>query len=76
MDIPLNQISKQHLKEIVCSVCGHDKVKKNDMLRCYYCERFYYDMHPEWIDHVLEKDKEEEDKSISAYGHMKRKIQE
>tara|TARA_Y100000004_G_C8955018_1_gene430375 strand:+ start:3521 stop:3625 length:105 start_codon:yes stop_codon:yes gene_type:complete len=34
-------------------------------------------MHPEWIDHVLEKDKEEEeDKSISAYGHLKRKIQE
>ena len=57
-------------------MCGHDKVKKNDMLRCYYCERFYYEMHPEWIDHVLEKDKEEEDKSISAYGHMKRKIQE
>jgi hypothetical protein len=25
---------------------------------------------------VLEKDKEEEDKSISAYGHLKRKIQE
>lgn len=58
-------------------MCGHDKVKKNDMLRCYYCERFYYDMHPEWIDHVLKKDKkEEEDEKISAYGHLKRKLKE
>ena len=59
----------------MCSVGGHDKVKKNDMLRCYYCERFYYDMHPEWNDHVLKKDKkEEEDEKISAYGHLKSKL--
>ena len=72
------QISNFFLSSITCSVCGHDKVKVDDMLRCYYCERFYYDMHPEWIDHILnrEKDKEEEDKDISAYSHLRRKIQE
>jgi hypothetical protein len=31
------------------------------MLRCYYCERYYYDMHPEWIDHVLDREKDDED---------------
>lgn len=57
-------------------MCGHDKTIKNGVIRCYYCERFYYDMHPEWIDHVLqrEKDNEEDDESITAYGHLKRKI--
>ena len=28
-----------------------------EVLRCYYCERFYYDMHPEWIDHIIKKAK-------------------
>lgn len=57
----LKQISNHYLGELTCSVCGHDKVKKGDLLRCYYCERFYYDMHPEWIDHVLEREKDDED---------------
>ena len=73
------QTSKHYLGDITCSVCGHDKVKVDDMLRCYYCERFYYDMHPEWIDHVLNREKDKEDKeeeSISAYSHLRRKIQE
>tara|TARA_X000001382_G_scaffold126700_1_gene113616 strand:- start:1327 stop:1431 length:105 start_codon:yes stop_codon:yes gene_type:complete len=34
-------------------------------------------MHPEWIDHVLKREKDkEEDKDISAYSHLRRKIQE
>jgi len=32
-------------------------------------------MHPEWIDHVLKREKEEEEESISAYSHLKRKLQ-
>ena len=76
MDTHLKQISKFLLNSITCSVCGHDKVKKGDVLRCYYCERFYYDMHPEWIDHVLKREKvKEEEESISAYSHLKRKLQ-
>ena len=42
-------------------MCGHDKTIKNGVIRCYYCERFYYDMHPEWIVNVLKKEKEDED---------------
>ena len=60
----------------MCSICGHDKVKKDNMLRCYYCERFYYDIHPEWIDHVLNREKEEEEEKITAYSHHRRKIHE
>ena len=77
--IHLKQTSKHYLGDLTCSVCGHDKVKKGDMLRCYYCERFYYDMHPEWIDHVLDREKDDEEKDdegISAYSHVRRKTQE
>ena len=63
VDIHLKQISKHYLGDLTCSVCGHDKVKKGDMLRCYYCERFYYDMHPEWIDHVLKREEDEDEDS-------------
>jgi len=31
------------------------------MIRCYYCERFNYDMHPEWIDFVIKKQEKEDD---------------
>ena len=63
MDTHLKQISKHYLGDLTCSVCGLDKVKKGDMLRCYYCERFYYDMHPEWIDHVLKREEDEDEDS-------------
>ena len=36
-------------------------------------------MHPEWIDHVLQREKDDEEKDdegISAYSHVRRKTQE